>query len=78
MNKKSSDQSSLGPQQGSPAEAGKSIQPPDMPLEDAPAEEPGLKDIPIGRPLSDEEYQKLKEAVEKTNLPPTGNAQEDI
>ncbi|MGH9766232.1 MAG: hypothetical protein ACREAB_02255 [Blastocatellia bacterium] len=81
MNEKSCDQSSLGPQQGAPAEAGKHIEPSDIPLEEAPDEgsdKRDKKDIPIGRPISDEEYQKLKEEAEKANPPPAGSAQEDI
>jgi hypothetical protein len=66
------------PQPGA-APGGKSINPMGLPEEpDAAAREGGPKPAPgPGLPISDEEYDRLKEAAKHSSAPPVENAQED-
>ncbi len=61
---------------GRSADTGKSFDPLDLP-EDAPMALPRPRAIPIGQPISQQEYKKLKEKAKKSNPLSRGNAQED-
>jgi hypothetical protein len=81
MNNKSRNQSDPIPKKGGPADAGKDLRPLDKPSDESSDDstaEPCSREIPIGRPISDDEYQKLKKEAEKIKPPPASSAQEDV
>lgn len=78
MNNKTHDPSSEEPLPGTPSEEGKALDPSNLPSDEPPADEPDSRAIPIGRPVSPEEYRRLKAEAEKTNKPPASSAQEDV
>ena len=57
--------------------AGAGFRPADLPEQEAPnsAPEPGA--VPLGLPISAEEYEELQEQARHRTLPPRGRAQED-
>ncbi|MBD0277324.1 MAG: hypothetical protein ICV81_05090 [Flavisolibacter sp.] len=59
------------------AEAGKSMNPEQLQDDDASANQTVNKEVPIGLPVSIEEYKKMKEAAKTKTLPSGGKAQVD-
>ena len=57
--------------------AGKEYNPLDSPDDNSPAEPSATRAVPIGRPVSDEEYRKMKERATKDQPPSGGHTQED-
>ena len=66
----------LAPKPGT-SEAGKTMNPRELPGEKPPLHPARYKEVPIGKPVSEENYRKMKDAAEKRELPPNENAQED-
>ena len=56
---------------------GKKMRPFELLEEDKPFNSSKSIGVPLGIPVSEEEYQKLKDASIKMELPPNENAQED-
>jgi hypothetical protein len=56
---------------------GAEYNPSDSPDDDSPAEPSATRAVPIGRPVSDEEYRKMKERATKDQPPSGGHTQED-
>ncbi len=56
---------------------GEEFNPSDMPESSDPSEPSKTRSVPIGRPVSDEEYRKMKERAAKDNPPSGGHKQED-
>lgn len=63
--------------EGSSESAGKDFNPSDAPDKSAPAEPSVKRSVPIGRPVSEDEYRRLKERATKDPAPSGGHAQED-
>ena len=62
----------------SSAGAGKEFNPSDAPDDDDSKAEPSTtRAVPIGRPVSDEEYSEMKEKAAKDKTPSSEHAQED-
>jgi hypothetical protein len=70
-------QSEWSADEGSSASTGEDFNPSDAPEPSAPAEPSVKRSIPIGRPVSDNEYRRLKERATKDHAPSGGQAQED-
>ena len=68
-------QSSCSADESSPA--GEEFSPSDMPESNDSSEPSKKHEVPIGRPVSDEEYRKMKERAAKDNPPSGGHTQED-
>lgn len=78
MNEEDKDQQSSCSAVGrSSTGAGKEYNPKDSPDDDSMAEPSTTRAVPIGRPVSDEEYRKMKERAAKDKTPSSGHAQED-
>ena len=56
---------------------GSPMTPDDLPDEATPADRAKSKAVPIGRPVSREQFEKLKKEAEKRRPPRQGKAQED-
>jgi hypothetical protein len=56
---------------------GSPMTPDDLPDEATPADRAKPKAVPIGRPVSREQFEKLKKEAEKRRRPRQGKAQED-
>ena len=70
-------QSSSSAVEHSSTGAGEEFNPSDAPDDDATAEPSATRAVPIGRPVSDQEYRKMKERAAKDKTPSYGHAQED-
>jgi hypothetical protein len=57
--------------------AGAGFRPADLPEQASQIPTPDAGEVPLGLPISAEEYQKLQEQSRHKTLPPTGFAQED-
>jgi hypothetical protein len=78
MNEEKKDhQSDWSADKGSSESAGKDFDPSDASEKSAPAEPSVKRSVPIGRPVSDDEYRRLKERATKDQAPSGGHAQED-
>ena len=70
--------SSWEPLPGAPAAPGQPTRPCAEPVADTDAAvTPDSTVIPVGQPLSPEQYRAFKEAAQHTDLPATASAQED-
>lgn len=74
---KDENQSGWNACEGSSEESGKSVNPKDLPEHDSPATPTKYREVPIGRPITDEQYRKMKEAAEKDKPLSGGKAQVD-
>ncbi len=63
--------------QGAQEGPGKSIEPDSMPDDEAPRDPDTCIEAPIGKPVSEEQYRKMKEAANKKEPPHTTGAQAD-
>ena len=63
--------------EGVSEESGKTVNPKDLPEDDTPANPTTYREVPIGKPVSDEQYRKMKEAAEKGKPPSGGKSQVD-
>jgi hypothetical protein len=70
-------QSSSSADESSSTSTGEEFNPSDMPESSDPSEPSKTHAVPIGRPVSDEEYRKMKERAAKDNPPSGGHTQED-
>jgi hypothetical protein len=70
-------QSSWAADESSSADTGEEFNPSDAPEEIPPAKPSVTRSVPIGRPVSDEEYREQKERAAKRNPPSGGHKQED-
>ena len=62
---------------GSSSERGRSIDPGKLPTKEQPADRSGGGRVPIGCPVSPEEYKRLKDKAKRGESPSRGKAQED-
>jgi hypothetical protein len=65
------------PRAGRGEAAGAGFRPADLPEQASPSPTPEGGEIPLGLPISAEEYEKLQQQSRHKTLPPTGSAQED-
>lgn len=70
-------QSSCSADESSSASTGKEFNPSDMPESSEPSEPSKKRAVPIGRPVRDEDYRKMKERAAKDKPPSGGHKQED-
>ena len=70
-------QSSCSADESSATGAGEEFNPADSPDDNSPAEPSKTRAVPIGRPVSDEEYREMKERAAKDKPPSGGHKQED-
>jgi hypothetical protein len=63
--------------EGASEASGKSVDPKDLPEADTSTAPTTYKEVPVGRPVSDEQYKKMKEAAEKGKPPSGGKSQVD-
>jgi hypothetical protein len=70
-------QSSWSADESSSTGTGEDFNPADLPEESAPAEPSTTRAVPIGRPVSDEEYREMKERAAKDKPPSGEHKQED-
>lgn len=57
--------------------AGEEFNPAESPDDNSPAEPSHKRSVPIGRPVSEEAYRKMKEKATKDKPPSGGHTQED-
>jgi hypothetical protein len=70
-------QSSCSAEGRSSTGAGEEFNPSESPDDNSPAEPSHKRAVPIGRPVSEEAYRKMKERATKDKPPSGGHTQED-